>query len=267
MDESRRNFLKGAGCAAIGLSGGFPLLRAAFGSSDPHAAGAATSLRQWAMVIDVEKCLREDVRQACVEACHREHNVPTIPDPEEEVKWLWAEKYADVFSDQVHPHTAPRIKDAPVLVLCNHCTRPSCVRVCPTKATWKREQDGVVMMDMHRCFGCRYCIAACPYGARSFNWRDPRPYVELAGDKKFRSKYPTRAKGVVEKCTFCEERIREGRPPACVEAANAVPGGEGALTFGDVTDPASEVSRILGEKHTISRMVTMGTGPNVFYII
>lgn len=266
MDESRRDFLKKAGSVAIGLSGGLPLLRAAFAGPESHAATAA-SLRQWAMVIDVEKCLREEVRQACIEACHREHNVPSIPDPEEQVKWLWAESYEHVFSDQVHPRVAPSVKNAPVLVLCNHCSKPSCVRVCPTKATWKRKQDGIVMMDMHRCIGCRYCIAACPYGARSFNWRDPRPYIQLSSERKFRSKYPTRTKGVVEKCTFCEERIREGREPACVEAANAVPEGQGALVFGDVTDPASEVSRILREKRTIVRMVNMGTGPNVYYIV
>ncbi len=267
MDESRRKFLKGAGCAALGLGGGLPLLRAAFAISAQHSAGTVQSSKQLAMIVDVQKCLREDVRRACIEACHREHNVPEIPDPEEEVKWLWSEKYVDVFPDQVHPHTAPAVGSAPVLVLCNHCTSPSCVRVCPTQATWKRQSDGIVMMDMHRCIGCRYCIAACPYGARSFNWRDPRDYIPRNADGELPSTFPTRSKGVVEKCNFCAERLRVGREPACVEAANGVPGGEKALTFGDLGEPDSEVNRILRETNTICRRVSMGTGPNVFYIV
>jgi molybdopterin-containing oxidoreductase family iron-sulfur binding subunit len=155
---------------------------------------------------------------------------------------------------------ADSLKGKPVLVLCNYCTNPPCVKVCPTEATWKRPQDGIVMMDMHRCIGCRYCIAACPYGARSFNWRDPRPFLDSA----YFSSYPTRTKGVVEKCNFCDERLRQGLEPACVEAANKVV--QGALTFGCVSDPNSAVSRLLREKVTICRRVSLGTGPNVFYI-
>jgi len=267
MDESRRSFLKGAGCAALGLGAGLPLLRAALASSQAGEAGAAASATQWGMVVDVQKCLREDVRRACVEACDREHNVPHIPDPEEEIKWIWSAEYQHAFPDQVHPHTAPAIKKQPVLVLCNHCTNPACVKVCPTQATWKRKSDGIVMMDMHRCIGCRYCMAACPYGARSFNWRDPRDYIARDANGQYLSKFPTRTKGVVEKCDFCEERLRNGLEPACVEAANGVPGGAGALTFGDLTKPDSEVSRVLREKNTICRRVSLGTGPNVFYIV
>jgi molybdopterin-containing oxidoreductase family iron-sulfur binding subunit len=95
----------------------------------------------------------------------------------------------------------------------------------------------------------------------------PRSYVETDENGELLSDYPTRAKGVVEKCNFCAERLREGREPACVEAARTVPGAEGALTFGDVTDPDSEVSQILRERHTVSRRVSLGTDPNVFYVI
>jgi len=225
------------------------------------------------MVVDVRKCLREEVRRACTEACHRVHNVPDIPDPDDpsrphphdEVKWIWTEQFRDAFPDQTHDRTGTDLAEAPVLVLCNHCERPPCVKVCPTQATWKRESDGIVMMDMHRCIGCRYCIAACPYGSRSFNWKDPRPYIAQGPDGEFPSDFPTRAKGVVEKCNFCAERLRDGLEPACVEAARDVPGGEGALTFGDASDPDSQVSRILRENHTIARRVALGTGPNVFY--
>jgi molybdopterin-containing oxidoreductase family iron-sulfur binding subunit len=139
------------------------------------------------------------------------------------------------------------------------------VRVCPTKATWKRESDGIVMMDMHRCIGCRYCMAACPYGARSFNWRDPRPFIETDAEGNFLTEFPTRSRGVVEKCNFCAERLREGLQPACVEAANEV--AEGVMVFGDQTDPSSEVSRVLAETRTQGRRVSLGTGPNVYYIV
>ena len=263
MDENRRSFLKMAGCAAMGLGCGFPLLTAGCSSSKGGDAHGDASLSQWGMIIDIKKCLRDEVRRACSDACHREHNVPDIDDPEEEVKWLWDETYANAFPDQTHARTADAMKEQPVLVLCNHCTDPPCVKVCPTQATWKRKSDGIVMMDMHRCIGCRYCIAACPYGARSFNWRDPWP------DRKADtgSDFPTRTKGVVEKCNFCAERLRDGKQPACVEAAETTPGGEGALTFGKVTDPNSKISQILRSKHTICRRVSLGTGPNVFYIV
>jgi molybdopterin-containing oxidoreductase family iron-sulfur binding subunit len=218
------------------------------------------------MVIDVEKCLREDVRRACIEACHREHNVPDIPEPSDEVKWIWSEQYRDAFPDQTHDRTGERLAEAPVLVLCNHCAKPPCVRVCPTQATWKRESDGIVMMDMHRCIGCRYCMAACPYGSRSFNWRDPRAYIATDENDELPSDFPARTKGVVEKCNFCAERLRVGLEPACVEAARTVPGGDGALTFGDAGDPDSDVSRILRDTRSTARRVGLGTGPNVFYI-
>jgi molybdopterin-containing oxidoreductase family iron-sulfur binding subunit len=250
---------------------GFPLLE---GALDPRAGLAAASLaspaaaagRQWAMVVDVEACLSAGVREACAEACHREHNVPSLPERDERVEWIWSERLEHVFEDQVHERTAPAALEAPVLVLCNHCANPSCVRVCPTGATWKRESDGIVMMDMHRCIGCRYCMAACPYGARSFNWRDPRPFVATGSDGQPASDYPTRTRGVVEKCTFCAERVREGREPACVEAARAA-GAEGALVFGDAADSGSEVSRILRERTTLVRRPSLGNGPNVYYLL
>ncbi len=124
--------------------------------------------------------------------------------------------YEQAFPDQENKFATEPLQDRRVLVLCNHCDNPPCVRVCPTQATWRRD-DGIVMMDYHRCIGCRYCMAACPYGSRSFNWRDPRPYIKDINDG-----YPTRTKGVVEKCNFCEERLATGcsrpawRPAAAV---------------------------------------------------
>ena len=267
MSEDRRTFLKEAGCAVLGLGCGLPLVRNALAITQHGSNDNAQSSSQWAMVVDMEKCLSEEVRAACTDACHREHNVPELPDPDDQIAWIWEEEYKHVFPDQVHEHSPAEVQEMPVLVLCNHCTNPPCVRVCPTEATWKRESDGIVMMDQHRCIGCRYCMAACPYGSRSFNWRDPRGFIETDENGEMLSDFPTRTKGVVEKCNFCAERLRAGEQPACVEAANAVPGGEGALTFGNLAEPDSEVNRILGEKHTISRRVNLGTEPNVFYVV
>jgi len=263
MDPKRRSFLKqalSAGCS-------FPLLAAGCSSALKEGSDETSGNTQWALVVDIKKCLNEEIRKACREACDREHHVPKIPDEKQQIKWIWSEPYENAFPDQAHPYTDDALKEQQVLVLCNHCDHPPCVRVCPTGATWKREQDGLVMMDMHRCIGCRYCMAACPYGARSFNYRDPRPYIEKDAEGKLATNYPTRNKGVVEKCTFCAERLRVGRPPACVEAAAEVPGGEGALIFGDLSDENSEVRQVLRKQHTICRRLSLGTGPNVYYIV
>jgi molybdopterin-containing oxidoreductase family iron-sulfur binding subunit len=265
--KSRRTFLKETAGAALGLSYGGSLLAAGCtGSGDGHGGGPAES--QWAMVIDHRRVQdNAAIREACSEACTRAHNIPRIEDPNEKIRWIWEEEYQDVFPDQVHDQMPASITEAPVLVLCNHCTNPPCVRVCPTQATWKREEDGLVMMDMHRCIGCRYCMAACPYGSRSFNWKDPREFIDTDAEGNFHTDYPTRTRGVVEKCNFCAERLREGLQPACVEAANQVPGGEGSMVFGNLADPNSEVNQVLSSERTITRRVALGTGPNVFYIV
>jgi molybdopterin-containing oxidoreductase family iron-sulfur binding subunit len=235
------------------------------------------------MVIDVKKCLKEEVRVACSEACHQAHNVPKIDNPKNEIKWIWKEPFAEALPDQRHDYMASELEHGKVLVLCNHCDNPPCTRVCPTQATWKRESDGVVMMDMHRCIGCRYCMAACPYGSRSFNYSDPRKEEIEKEDGKFVTDYPTRTKGVVEKCTFCTEKIRawqvrtekdpellktEPAPvPACVEALASDPETADVLLFGNVNDLDSKVSQVVRSRHTICRRAGLGTGPNVYYVV
>lgn len=261
MSECRRTFLKRAGCAALG-AGSVAMLAAAGRSVAESGGEPAPAAKQWGLVVDLKKCRSESVRQACIEACHAAHNVPNMPEGRQKIEWIWTEPFGEVFGDQVHARTPDERKSEPVLVLCNHCSRPPCTKVCPTGATWKRAADGIVMMDMHRCIGCRYCMAACPYGARSFNWQDPRPYIP-----NIRPDYPTRTKGVVEKCDFCAERLRAGGVPACVEAAQSVAGGAGALTFGNVADPESAVSRLLRQQDTICRRPSLGTGPSVFYMV
>jgi len=251
MSTNRRGFLGVAGGCALALAGKAAV--EALSGGRP----SATSTSRWAMVIDLAKCLKEQGCRKCVEACHRAHNVPTLPDPRHEVKWIWKESFEGAFPSEGGEHVREELRGSPVLVFCNHCDQPPCVRVCPTQATWKRAEDGVVMMDWHRCIGCRYCIAACPYGSRSFNWVDPRPYVS-----PLNAEYPTRTKGVVEKCTFCEERLERSQPPACVEACPAK-----ALVFGDLRDPNSEVRRLLRTRYTIRRKPELGTLPQIYYIV
>jgi molybdopterin-containing oxidoreductase family iron-sulfur binding subunit len=151
-----------------------------------------------------------------------------------------------------------KLEHTPLLVLCNHCENPPCVRACPTNATFKNPDNGIVMMDFHRCIGCRFCMAACPFGARSFNFRDPRPFINPAEQNK---QFPTRTKGVVEKCSFCAERLAVGQLPACVEAS------DGKLVFGDLYDPESKVRELIKTNYTIRRKQALGTEPSVYYIV
>lgn len=209
--------------------------------------------KKWAMVIDLNAC--SEGCTDCIEACHRIHNVPQFTDIKRQIRWIWTSPYRELFPDQTGP--APKgLQDKQVFALCNHCENPPCVAVCPTKATFKRD-DGIVMMDYHRCIGCRYCMAACPYGARSFNWQDPRPFIR-AIDKD----YPTRTKGVVEKCNFCEERLVKGLIPACVEACK-----DRGLSFGDLNDEGSSVRKLLAQRYAIQRKPELGTRPKVFYLV
>jgi Fe-S-cluster-containing dehydrogenase component len=265
MDESRRSVMKKIGCAAgVGLGCSFPLLRALATSREASGEEKVPGAKQYGMVIDIKKCLTEEVRHACSEACRRQHNLPEISDPERQIEWIWTDTFEHTFPDQTHARLGNKLRGQPVLVLCNHCTYPACVKVCPTGATWKSKSDGIVMMDMHRCIGCRYCVVACPYRTRRFNWGDGRPNVK----GEIRSKYPTRERGVVEKCNFCADILRSEGPealPVCVKAANSVQ--KGTMTFGDLSDPESDISKVLREKHTISRQLALGTSPNVFYIV
>ncbi|MDP3296591.1 MAG: 4Fe-4S dicluster domain-containing protein [Thermodesulfovibrionia bacterium] len=259
MSINRREFLKLAGFSTVmGLTGSSvvdELLKTKAEASQVLVDEKALSAKRWAMVIDTSKFKTEEDYKSVIQACHSIHNVPDIGNPKDEVKWIWTDTYEHTFPGQENEYIPEGIKHKPFLLLCNHCYNPPCVRVCPTKATFKRK-DGIVMMDQHRCIGCRFCMAACPFGARSFNWRDPRPFI-----KETNPEYPTRTKGVVEKCTFCFERLARGLKPACVEKSN------GGLIFGDLSDPKSEVRKVLSAHYTIRRKPEIGTQPSVYYII
>ena len=226
----------------------------------------ALTAKRWAMVVDMSKFKTDEDFKKVFTACHTTHNVPDFrkpdgsPDRKFEVKWIWKAAYERAFPGQDNKYMSEHIKDMPFIVACNHCDNPACVRVCPTKATYKLP-DGITMQDMHRCIGCRFCMAACPYGARSFNWVDPRTAPNLKAELPNRE-YPTRTKGVVEKCTFCSERLSVGKMPACVEAAP-----KGALLFGDIDDQNSEVRKIVSSQLTIRRKPDLGTGPAIYYIV
>ncbi len=215
----------------------------------------ATRGKSWAMAIDLAACTEKDGCKDCIEACHRIHNVPSFTDVKRQIRWIWNSPYEELFPEQ-SGHVRQELRGRQVLALCNHCENPPCVAVCPTKATFKRE-DGIVMMDYHRCIGCRYCMAACPYGARSFNWQDPRPFIRTID-----MSYPTRTRGVVEKCNFCEERLARGLIPACVEACK-----EKGLVFGNLDDEGSEIRRLLRKRYAIQRKPELGTRPKVFYLV
>jgi len=241
----RRKFLKITGLSLAGLT-----IQPAFRLfSKPEQ-------KRWAMVINLDACSKKDGCRDCIDACHRVHNVPDLANPKDEVKWIWNAPFERVFGGQGYTTLNEVLKNRSVLVLCNHCENPPCVKVCPTKATWKRE-DGIVMMDYHRCIGCRYCMAACPYGARSFNWKDPRPSIN-----EINMDFPTRMKGVVEKCNFCEERLAKNLLPACVEACE-----EKGLIFGDLNATDSDVRKILKSKFSILRKPHLGTEPKIYYIL
>ena len=217
--------------------------------------------KRWAMVIDLRLCRENPDCNACINACHLTHNVPAYPDKKDEIKWIWKENFSHSFPDTDHAFINEHIKHSNALLLCNHCDNPPCVSVCPTKATWKREKDSLIMMDWHRCIGCRYCIAACPYGSRSFNYREPKKFFAEQGIKP-QPDFPTRTRGVVEKCTFCEERLARGQWPSCVEACPY-----NALCFGDIDNPGDPVRKILEKNFSIRRKPALGTQPQVYYIL
>jgi len=144
-------------------------------------------------------------------------------------------------------------------VQCMQCDNPPCVKACPVGATWK-DPDGIVVIDYNWCIGCRYCMAACPYWARHFNWTEPQiPAEELNPVTNYLGNRP-RPKGVVEKCHFCTQRTRKGRQPACMEACPT-----GARVFGNLLDPDSEIRYILEHKTVFRLKEELGTEPKFWY--
>jgi Fe-S-cluster-containing dehydrogenase component len=197
----------------------------------------------------------------CVEACARENNLPDDP----EIRYIRVmEMEAGTLdfeeSTPYYEHDKVPAKGKFYLpVQCQQCDNPPCVKACPVGATWK-EPDGIVVIDYSWCIGCRFCVVACPYFARRFNWTAPTIAPErINPDQGYLSNRP-RTKGVVEKCTFCLHRTRKGRLPACLEACPT-----GARKFGNLNDPNSEIRKIIETKRVYVLKEELATLPRFYY--
>ena len=241
----RRKFLK----AGIALSAGsactygLPLLPAFKSIAASERIQPAEN--KWGMVIDLNKCLPNCT--ACLDACRKENNVAYHSDPRWDIHWIRKVTIRNKHADGLGEKTVP--------LLCNHCEEPPCALVCPVQATYKRA-DGIVIVDHHRCIGCRYCMVACPYNARFFNYKEnhdtPNP------------DFPKRSHGVAESCSFCAHRLDAGKIPACVEACERI--HQKALRFGNLNDARSDVSKLIRDNSVKRLREGLGTEPKVYYI-
>ncbi len=197
----------------------------------------------------------------CVEACARENNLPDDPEIRY-IRVMEMEAGSLDFEEATanYDHDKVPAKDKFYLpVQCHQCDNPPCVRACPVGATWK-EPDGIVVVDYSWCIGCRFCVVACPYFARRFNWTQPSvPPERINPNQGYLSNRP-RFKGVVEKCTFCLHRTRKGRLPACLEACPT-----GARKFGNLNDPNSEIRKIIESKRVYVLKEDLATLPRFYY--
>jgi molybdopterin-containing oxidoreductase family iron-sulfur binding subunit len=221
---------------------------------------------RWGMAIDLDRCTG---CQACVAACHAENNLP-LSDPESAAKgravhWIRVDRY--------YEGEFPNIRVKYMPVLCQQCDEAPCEPVCPVYATYKNP-EGLNVQVYNRCVGTRYCANNCPYSVRFFNWFDPVWPSPLG--LQHNPDVSIRMGGVMEKCTFCIQRIKrvetdaknEQRPladgevqPACVQSCPAE-----AMVFGDLNDPESKVSRLAGVGRSTRLLEELGTEPKVFYL-
>ena len=238
VDRGRRQLI-GWGTAAIAGIAIAPGVRL-FEIAAAKAPGEPVSGKvRWGMLIDTNRC-GSDCNE-CVTACNRENRL-SGGKRETDPQWIRKIDIRDVKSGKTHS----------LPMMCQHCAKPPCVDVCPTGASFKRA-DGIVLVDRHTCIGCRYCMMACPYKARSF-------VHEAIHDQ---SPDVPRGKGTVEACTLCVHRVDRGREPACVEACTAV--GHQAILFGDLNDPESEIARRIASYATTQVRADLRLDPGIRY--
>jgi len=238
--RGRRRFLAKSGAAlAVGLAAGVRII------DFPHASAATepvTGARRWGMLIDTDKCAAGC--SACVQACDDEHGISGHERPQTDAQWIRKVTLRDRASG----------RESSLPLMCQHCENPPCVDVCPTGASFRRA-DGIVLVDKHSCIGCRYCMLACPYKARSFvheNLSDQKPWSP-------------RGKGTVESCNLCVHRIDEdeGRTTACAEACERE--GHRAILFGDLNDPTSSIAKAMAAQKTQELRADLGLNTGVRY--
>ena len=240
IDEYRRSFL-GKGAALAGVATLAPgVILHTIASAKPVDEPVTSKVR-WGFLIDANKCA--DNCNACVTACNEENGLTGFGRPETDAQWIRKVTLRNKKTN--HEISLP--------MLCQHCAHPPCVDVCPTGASFKRV-DGIVLVDKHICIGCRYCMMACPYKARSFiheTITDQVPDVP-------------RGKGTVESCTLCVHRVDRGEIPACAEACAKTEEGP-AILFGDLNNPDSEISRRLASESSTQVRADFNLDPGVRY--
>jgi molybdopterin-containing oxidoreductase family iron-sulfur binding subunit len=202
------------------------------------------------MVIDLSRCFG---CQTCTLACKSKNNLPKgmIWNRVLTIGGSHIDTAAGTFPNDIRMQHLP--------INCQHCDNPPCVSACPTGASYKRAEDGIVLVDADKCIGCRMCMVACPYNARTFNWKEPEYYVGYAlGDIDA----PTHQFNTVEKCDFCAHRLAKGEEPACMQLC---PGR--ARYWGDLDDPNSDIRKVIQGRQTLSLLAEKGTEPAVIYLV
>jgi len=214
----------------------------------------------WGYGLELSRCIG---CRRCVYACVKENNNSRY---KPQLQWIRVLRLKrgnlinlENSEHYYNPETVPEKGFIYLPVQCQHCENPPCVKVCPVHATWK-EPDGLVVVDYNWCIGCRYCIAACPYKGRVFNWAEPNiPSEEVNPSVHYLGNRP-RMKCAVDKCTFCIQRVRNGRYPACVEACPT-----GTRKFGNLLDPNSEIRYIIDRKRVFRLKEDLNTEPKFYY--
>lgn len=235
-EKARRQFFIKAAGAGAGLALAPGLLLQAVSAAKTADQPVSDKVR-WGLLVDTNKCA--EGCDDCVKACNEHNGLSGHGRPETDAQWMRKVTVKD--------KQTGRVTSLPLM--CQHCEHPPCVDVCPTGASFKRE-NGVVLVDKHICIGCRYCMMACPYKARSF-------IHEPLEDQKA---HAPRGKGTVESCTFCVHQLDQGEQPSCAAGC-----GHDAMLFGDLNDPASELSKRLKEVSSVQLRADMELNPGVRY--